>query len=150
MAHPKNRPAKQGKQVGKLQFKVPLQVAVERGERLVKQNGFRLGRENPRERHALLLSAGELRGVFLLKPLQLEHADLLSQQFSFLGFMLAADAAEDILLHRHVRKKRILLEEVSDSALLGRQVDLLLAVEENAIAEHDAPAVGRHDARDAL
>ena len=64
--------------------------------------------------------------------------------------MLAADAAKDILLHRHVRKKRILLEEVSDPALLGRQVDLLLAVEENAIAEHDAPAVGRHDARDAL
>ena len=150
VAHPKNRPAKQGKQVGKLQFKIPLQVAVERGEGFIEQNGFRLGREDPCECHALLLSAGELRGVFLLKPLQTEHADLLRQQFLFLRLVLAADAAEDILLHRHVRKERILLEEVSDSPLLGRQVDLLLAVEENAIAEHDAPAVGRHDARDAL
>ena len=35
-------------------------------------------------------------------------------------------------------------------ALLRRQVDLLLAVKQYAVAEHDAPAVGRHDARDAL
>ena len=32
-------------------------------------------------------------------------------------------------------------------ALLRRQVDLLFAVKEHAVAEHDAPAVGRHDAR---
>ena len=35
-------------------------------------------------------------------------------------------------------------------ALLRRQVDLLLAVKQYAVAEHDAPAVGRHDAGDAL
>ena len=35
-------------------------------------------------------------------------------------------------------------------ALLRRQVDLLFAVKEHAVAEHNSPAVGRHDARDAL
>ena len=44
-------------QVGELQLKVPLEVAVERGEGLVEQDRLRLGAEDAGERDALLLSA---------------------------------------------------------------------------------------------
>ena len=88
--------------------------------------------------------------MLFLKPLKAEHADLLRQHAALFRFVAAADAAEDILLHAHVREQRVLLKEITDLALLRRQVDLLFAVKEHAVAEHDAPAVGRHDARDAL
>ena len=49
VADPEDRP------VGELQLKVPLEVAVERGERLVQQDRLRLRRQNARQRHAPLL-----------------------------------------------------------------------------------------------
>ena len=88
--------------------------------------------------------------MLFFQSLKAEHPDLLRQQFFFLRLVLPSDAAEDILLHGHIREQRILLEEVADPALLGWQVDLLLAVEEHPVAEHDAPLVGRHDTGDAL
>ena len=45
--------------------------------------------------------------------------------------------------HGHVREERVLLEDEADRAALGRQVDLGLGVEPGAVAERDAPAVGR-------
>ena len=59
--------------------------------------------------------------------------------------VLLDDAAARGLIHDDVTSR-----DLFDTALLGRKVDIFSAVEENAIAEHDAPAVGRHDARDAL
>lgn len=55
-------------QVGELQLKVPLEVAVERGEGLVEQDRLRLGAEDAGERDALLLPAGELRGILFSSP----------------------------------------------------------------------------------
>ena len=150
MADPEDRAVERREQIGELDLKVPLQVAIQRGERLVEQNRLRLRAQDTCERHALLLAAGELRGMLFLKPLEAEHANLFRQHAALFRLVAAADAAEDILLHTHVRKQRVLLKEVADLALLRRQIDLLLAVKEHAVAEHDAPAVGRHNARDAL
>ena len=75
MGHPENRPTKGGQQIGKFQFKLPLQIAVQRGKGLIQQNSLRLGAEDSGQRHPLLLSAGELGGVVMLQPLQPEPAD---------------------------------------------------------------------------
>ena len=88
--------------------------------------------------------------MLFLQALKAEHADLFCQHAALFRLVAVADAAEDILLNAHVWEQRVLLEKITDLALLRRQVDLLLAVKQYAVAEHDAPAVGRHDARDAL
>ena len=77
VADPEDRTVKAREQVGELQLKVPLEVAVERGEGFVEQDGLRLRAEDARERDALLLSAGELRGVLFFQPLQAEEPDFL-------------------------------------------------------------------------
>ena len=88
--------------------------------------------------------------MLFLKALKAEHANFFRQNTALFRLISAADAAEDILLHAHVREQRVLLEKIPDPALLRRQIDLLFAVKQHAAAEHDAPAVGRHDACDAL
>ena len=137
-------------QVGELQLKVPLEVAVERGEGLVEQDRLRLGAEDAGERDALLLSAGELRGMLFLQALQPEHVDLFRSQRALFRPASLADAAENVLLNGHVGKKSILLEEIADPTLLRREVGPLFAVKEHTAVEHDPAAVGRHDAGDAL
>ena len=150
MADPEDRAAKAREQLGQLQLKVPLEVAVERGEGFVEQDRLRLGAEDAGERDALLLSAGELRGMLFLQALQPEHAELFRGQRALFRPAPRADAAENVLLNGHVGKERVLLEEIADPALLRREVDLLFAVKEHAVIENDAPAVGRHDAGDAF
>ena len=150
MADPEDRAAKAREQVGELQLKVPLEVAVERGEGLVEQDRLRLGAEDAGECDALLLSAGELRGMLFLQALQPEHADLFRSQRALFRPAPCADAAENVLLNGHVGKERVLLEEIADPTLLRREVDLFLAVKEHAVIENDVPAVGRHDAGDAF
>ena len=150
VADPEDRAVKAREQVGELQLKVPLEVAVERGEGLVEQDRLRLGAEDAGERDALLLPAGELRGILFLQPLQPEHPELFRGQRALFRPAPRADAAENVLLNGHVGKKCILLEEIADPALLRREVDLLFAVEEHAAVQHDPAAVGRHDAGDAF
>ena len=150
VADPEDRAAKAREQVGELQLEVPLEVAVERGEGFVEQDRLRLGAEDAGERDALLLSAGELRGMLFLQALQPEHADLFRSQRALFRPAPRANAAENVLLNGHVGKKCILLEEIADPTLLRREVGPLFAVEEHAAVEHDPAAVGRHDAGDAL
>ena len=150
VADPEDRAAKAREQLGQLQLKVPLEVAVERGEGLVEQDRLRLGAEDAGERDALLLPAGELRGMLFLQALQPEHPELFRGQRALFRPAPRADAAENVLLNGHVGKERVLLEEIADPALLRREVDLLFAVEEHAAVQHDPAAVGRHDAGDAL
>ena len=150
MADPQNRPVEAREQIRKLQLEVPLEVAVERGERLVEQDGARLRGEDAGEGDALRLSAGELRGIALLQPLEPEAAQLLRRGLLLFRARAGADAAEDVLLHRHVREEGVLLEQVPHAAALGREVDAALAVKKRLAVEDDAAAVGRHDARDAL
>ncbi|MPM49107.1 hypothetical protein SDC9_95835 [bioreactor metagenome] len=55
----------------------------------------------------------------------------------------------DVLQHRHVRKQRIPLEEISHPALLRRQVDLFSGVVEHAPVQHDPAFIRLLHARDA-
>ena len=54
----------------------------------------------------------------------------------------------DVLLDRHVREERVVLEDEADTAPLGRDVDAGLAVEQHRAVELDPPALGAREAGD--
>ena len=150
VADPQNGAGEIREQVRKFQFQIPLQKSVQRRERLVEQYGPRLRGENARERRALLLSAGELSRVLFLQPFQLEAAQLLLRAAALFGAAAGADAAPDVLQHRHVRKEGVLLEEIPYPPFLRREIDVLFAVEERFAVEDDVSPVRRHDPGDAF
>ena len=61
------------------------------------------------------------------------------------GAAAGADAAPDVLQHRHDRKESVLLEEIPYPPLLRREIDVLFAVEERFAVEDDVSPVRRHD-----
>ena len=109
------------------------QLVVERRQRLVEEQHLRLRRQRPRQRDALLLTAGNLARLPLgefLHPHQLQHVpgagiDLgagLSEHF---------EAEADVLRHGHVREQRVALEHSVDRPLEGRQQSDVLTVEQD-------------------
>lgn len=65
----------------------------------------------------------------------LNAAVVLSPGAVFSGTAAGADAAPDVLQHRHVRKESVLLEEIPYPPLLRWESDVLFAVEERFAAE---------------
>ena len=57
----------------------------------------------------------------------LNAAVVLSPGAAFSGAAAGADAAPDVLQHRHVRKESVLLEEIPYPPPLRREIDVLLA-----------------------
>lgn len=118
-------------------------LRVERAERLVKEQDPRLDSKCPRERHSLLLPAGELVDSPLTEALQLDHgeellhllADLLVR--GALSPLFHGKTEGDVLAHGHVLEQRVVLEHEADASLLHRHFGHVIAVEE------DFPAVGR-------
>ena len=119
-------------------------LGVERAERLVEQQHPRLDRERAGERHALALAAGELGRVALGEagepddPQQLVDARL----DLVLGLLADRQAEADVVAHRHVLERRVVLEDEADLALLRRDVGDVLA------ADHDVAGVGVLEAAD--
>ena len=92
-----------------------------------------------------LLPAGELGGVFFLQCFQSEAAQLLLRAAASFCAAAGADAALNVLQHRHVREEGVLLEEIPHPPLLRREIDVLFAVEERFAVEDDVSPVRRHD-----
>ena len=135
--------------IGKLELNFPLDVLIKRGKRLVEQQDFGFSDQNAGERNALLLTARKIRREALRQLLQPERAqDALCGGLPLCARTLARSGA-NILLDRHVREQGILLKQVTDAALLRRQVDMLLAVEQRAAVQHDPAPVRAHDTGDA-
>ena len=67
-----------------------------------------------------------------------------------LVFRAGVRACTDVLLDRHVREQRVLLKQVADLAFLRRQVNLLVAVEQDAAVQLNVPLIRFDDTRDAL
>ena len=115
-------------------------MCVERGQRLVEQEHARVAGQRACEadplplaaRKRLRLGAGELRDA---EPLQ-QVPDAV------------APGVADVLLHRHVREQRVVLEHEADAAALGRDVDPRVGVEQHCAVELDPPAVGSGQAGD--
>ena len=100
------------------------QLGVEVRQRLVHQEHRRVADDGPAHGDPLALAARELAGLAVEPLLELQHlgcvehplADLVLRQLG----QLQREA--DVLLDRHVRVERVVLEHHGDVALLGRQV----------------------------
>ena len=104
------------------------QARVEVGQRLVEQQHARPDDDRARERDALLLAARELAGKLLLVARQPDQLQDFADRARDLRIGLAAhaQAVGDVLEHRKVRKKRVVLEHEADVALVRRQVGHVL------------------------
>ena len=146
-----DHPAREAPQrVRELELKLPAQVTVEGGEGLVQEQELRVAREDAGHRAALLLPARELPGTSRGQLAHVQGLELAARPLAALLPAARADRRHDVLLHAHVGEEGVALEEVSHAALLGREVDARLGVEEHAVVEHDASLVGPHYSRDAL
>ena len=126
------------------------QVAVEGREGLVEHQELRPVHKYPRERDALLLPAGELRGIMVFKPRELHELQVFGENPLARGPVLFVfEPAEDVLPHGHVREERVVLEEIAHAPLLRPEVHALFAVEERDAVELYMPGVRPLDARDA-
>ena len=98
------------------------ELAVERPQRLVHQHEARLVDERPGHRHPLLLPARELSGTALLEAGELHHLQRLADLARDLRLsdLTALQGKREILLDRHVREERIVLEHHPDVAPVRR------------------------------
>jgi hypothetical protein len=106
---------------------------VERAERLVQKEHLRVDRERAREAHALALAARQLRRVAVAEPRELDEVEQLRDALFDLGGRPATDlqAERDVLAHRHVLERRVVLEDEADTAFLRRHSRNVLAFEEH-------------------
>src|SRR5439155_15623363 len=114
--------------------------------RLIHQHERRLDHDGARDRHALLLAAGELAGQLLLMTAELHQVERPRYTLVSLraGHAAHAQTETDVLPYAHVREERVVLEHHAEAALLRRQaVDAL-------VVEPDAAPAEREQARDAV
>ena len=95
---------------------------VERCERLVHQQHFRIGGQQPRERDALLHAARQLGGIVILEARELDHVD---EALRAAPALVRRDALHlraelDVAAHRLPRKQRVGLEDHAATRLDAR------------------------------
>ena len=95
------------------------QLGVERAGDLVEQHRPRAGRERARDRHPLLLAAGEVVGAVVLAAREAEAVEQRARRL--LGLARAAPvraliAEDDVLEHRQVREQVVGLEDEPEPA----------------------------------
>ncbi len=109
-------------QVSNLLSHLDAQLRIEVGQRLIEQQHAWLDDDRARQRDALLLAARELSRKLLLvsgKADQREHvADALSDHV--VAPSAHTQAVGNVLEHRKVRKKRVILEYEANVALVRR------------------------------
>ena len=150
MGHEQGRAVKPGQQAAHFALHFLAEVAVQCAERLVQHQDTGLACQNAGQCSALLLPARKLTGQTVGQFLQPHGAQgLRTGRFAGGGVLLLFQRAEDVLLHRHIREQRVVLEQQANVPLLRGQVDTLLAVEQDTAIQHDAAAVGSDDASNA-
>src|SRR5207244_13064569 len=100
------------------------ELGVEVGQRLIEQEHRGLAHDRPAHRHPLPLAARELPGLAFKVWLELEDGRrLLYPRVDLLaGETLDAQTVGHVLVHRHVRVERIVLEHHRDVAILRLQI----------------------------
>ena len=110
-------------------------LGVERTERLVEQQDARLDGQRARERDALALAAGQLAGIAIGQPVQLNEIEQLLHARADLRLGLAdlarlhAQAECDVLEHAHMAEQSVMLKHEADIALAGTARQSILTVE---------------------
>ena len=115
-------------------------MRVEGGERLVHQEHPRAPCERTGKPDPLTLSSRELGRPCLGKVSNPQPVEKL------LGAGLPA--IDDVLLDRHMREERVLLEDETDAAALGRLVDASRGVEQHVPLQLDPSALRADEAGD--
>ncbi len=150
VAHIEDRPLVGIEQAHEILLEHAFQMGVQGAEGLVQHEDAGPGRQHARQRHALLLSARELRRIALAEAAQAEAFQFLGDDPRPLFFShLAPDAGADIVGHGEVREEHVVLEQQRRLALLWREVHPCCRVEEHPVVHDDAPLIGGLDAGDA-
>ena len=108
-------------------------LGVERAERLVEQQHLGVDGQRTRERHTLTLSAGQLRGKTLLEDRESDDVE----QFVdlgvdvLLGALTDLESERDVVAHRQVLERRVVLEHETDVALLRRRTGDIVTVDDD-------------------
>ena len=121
-------------QLHQFELRAFAQLLVERGQRLVEQQHLRPPRQRARQRHALPLAAGQLIGLALLQPVELDQRHHLGDAGVDLRARHAGalQAERDVVAHGEMRKQRVVLEHHVDRPLVRRHLRDVLAVEQDA------------------
>src|SRR5690606_4135221 len=94
--------------------------------------------------HTLPLPAGDLSGKARAEPLELHQLEQLGHARVDLSPAAAAfgnlHAESDVVMHAHVRKQRVVLEDESDAAVTHRNVGRVLVAEINRSAVRELEA----------
>ena len=129
-----------------LQFDLHLapELQVERAERLVQEEHFRLVDDGAGDGDALALPAGHLGRHAVFVSGELDEFQGLSDRLADLRFLLSLDAqaVADVRADVHMGKKGVVLEDRVDVPLLGHRVGDVLPFQDHL------PAVGRFEPRD--
>ena len=142
-------------------------LRIQRAERFIQQQNLRLYRQGARQRHALLLTTGQLRRIAIRQVSQLHHL----QQFGHFGFNRRrigsftarqhGQAKSDVIEHRHMAEQRIVLEDEAHFTVAGVHPADVGAVEADMTAglmlqpgdnpqQGSFPGAGRPQQRDHL
>src|SRR6266542_1281071 len=114
-----------------LEAHLEAQLRVEVAERLVHEDEWRLGDDRARERDALLLPAGELRGIAPAHAAQLDELKGARDAAVHVGTRHAAhlEAERNVARDAEVRKERVVLEHHAKAAPLRRHSRDVASVE---------------------
>ena len=128
------------------QFLAHLRVQCTKG--LVEQQHAGLNRQRPRQRDALPLATRKLIWIPIGQPVELHQLQKLAHARTdlrlgrTLATRLDAQPERDVVEHRHVPEKRVVLEDETDLAALHREPGRIGAVDD------DAAGIRHFEARD--
>ena len=124
------------------------QLGVEVRQRLVEQEHLGIAHDGAAHGDALALAAGELLGLAVEQLGDVEDAGRLVDALPDLGLGIALEpqAERHVLLHRHVRIERVVLEHHGDVAILRRHVVDDVAADQD-LAAGDVLEPGDHAQR---
>ena len=127
---------------------------VQGGKRLIQEQQAGAADEGPGQGHPLALTSGQVPGEGVLHGGQLKNLQHLIQAQPFLMRQAPAPAffqAEgDVLGHRQVGEKGVILENVTHVPAAGRHLDIGRGIEQDPVAHHDAAGIRSDQAGDGL
>ena len=117
------------------------QAGVKRRERLVEQHQAWPLRQRPRQRHALLLAAGELvRAADQHNAIERHHVHQLGDALVALR-CVACQAKPDVVGHAEMGEQRTVLRHVTNAALVRRHG--VWPIGQQLSIQHNLPRIGR-------
>ena len=133
MGHVDERDADLALEGLELELHLLAELEVERAQRLVEEQHGGVVDQGPRERDALLLTAGHLPRATLLVAREADHGEGVAHATGLLGLadLRLAQAVADVAGDVHVREERVVLEDRVDVALVRRDTGDRLSGEQD-------------------